>query len=936
MLKKLVLDLSGEDDELRWRAAIALARAGAPAVPCLIEALGHDNPAVQVAAAHAVRDMREPGAAVVPALVANLSRQGTWEAHQVGTPIEVRRTAMGALAQLGKPALEAVPALVAVLRDNELEGLDAPQRHLKTIFELRGTAAWVLHKLGPEAARRDREVIPALATALGDPERMVRLNAAAALGDMGAATKEAVPALLEALRHADQCTRIYAALALGTLGGEAAPYVPELLACHDSIRLDELSRERISETIHAVSGVRPRVEPEAAPPPATAKWPALDRTDFLLAVQPLQTQSQAFDQDQLTRAFLDARLANAFCFWPDHTWYNTPIPTADQMAHWGMAGIWYYFTEDIFNPKQQRDWGYASITDYNRSVIERILAMGEKLGNDRCYWSVGHEHMDSLHGWGINLDGDRSLPDFRTKKEGYEYYASWIRTSLHKRHWNIAYANWRPQKFHMGWDVRSPASWEFIDEHDIDTSPVTMMNGGVAPVLAHAAFDILPQIGMYWWECQVEGTSLQIGSAYTRGAARQYGKKWLLDASPWSIVHGDPRKDKNGNWKGGCTPATQLRTWIYGYLCGADIVFEEASAITHFFLSSEKHPVLTETGRAAREAARFCFELCPERGESYNPVGVLLEHEHGFEPRPHTNFRGDGAWGCMPKGENEWAIEKFWYLAYPDHSTVPDREDAAPEDKPGMEPRILTGGPFGDCFDVVTDHCPEAVLHRYPRLKTLGGIVVAGDLRQRLERYVQAGGQLLLNAAHLADETAGDSMTGLRFGDWVRDRTGSGVSCMVRKTQPTSAKVLQETADGHPLITENAVGDGKVYTVTARHNLGGEEIDAGSSWLVEVSDFLKEWVARVWPVRVATTSGGDPQVLLSRLPRGWLVALGNHDRRPWQGNVAIQLPGDGSVRITDIWSGQSKASAATDGTVEFAAQAESHAFAVYLVEERHP
>jgi hypothetical protein len=374
-----------------------------------------------------------------------------------------------------------------------------------------------------------------------------------------------------------------------------------------------------------------------------------------------------------------------------------------------------------------------------------------------------------------------------------------------------------------------------------------------------------------------------------------------------------------------------LRSWVYGYLCGAYVVFEESSSISHFFRTPEGGLALSETGRAARETARFCFELCPERGESYNPVGLLLEHEHGLEPRPHTNFRGSGPWGFMPMEGGDWEIEKFWTLAYPDHSTIPDRSRAPEEDRIGREPRILVGGTFGDCFDVLTDRCPEAALSRYPRLMTLGGIVVEGELLDRLKRYVRAGGEFLLNAAHLGEAAARDAMTGVAWGDWIEAQAGGDV-CVLRRAQPVSARVLEKTADGHPLITVNDFGQGKVYGVTARHNLTGSTVGQGSEWLPAVTAFLKGWIEPVWPVQVATGSGASPQTLLTRLPEGWLVALGNHAGGPWEGKVRLRAPGARSARVTEVWSGERREVAVEAGEVAFEARAPKYAFAVYRVE----
>jgi hypothetical protein len=951
-MEPLVAALRGQDDGARWRASIALGHLGKPAVPALVEALRDPDYKVRIAAANAIRDMGSKGAESVPILAENLSysqdRELGYGAKEpslyAGSPsMQVRWCAVAALGHIGPKALPAVPALLAMLRGEYESGLVGPkpgdvygQKHWRA-FELRGAAAWVLQKLGPAAAAQYPQVIPALAAALKEPARMVRLNAAAALRRMGPAAQGAVPALLEALKHEDQYTRIYAALAFTALGKQAAPYLPQLIQCHNTVHLDSLSRKHIRRAIFDISGEWPKVEPDSKPSLRGNEWAALDRRDFLLVVQPFGDSSLVIDPDKLIEAFVTARMANAMTCWPDHTWYNTPPPTADQMKQWGMAMVWYFFTEDIFNPKLERDWGFATLDEYNLALTERILEVGRVLGKRRCLWSVGHEQMDAVGQWANQPDGSTSPPVFGSKTEGYEFYRRWITTSLHKRHW-LEYGSTRPGKFYDGWNTAGKATWEFLADHKIDTSPVTMMSGGVSPVLAHASFDILPQIGAYWWECQIDGASLQIGSAYLRGASRQYGKQWLLDASPWSPVHGGPGWGfVDGKWSGGVTDAMQLRTWIYGYLAGASAVLEESSGGTHFRIEPYPHgpsdrPIMTSVGKTAQAAARFCFELCADRGQPYNPVAVLLEHAHGFEPRPHTNFRRAGAWGYMPMSEGEYEIEQFWYAAFPGHSSFPDPGKADPDDPCAIEPLILTESALGDCFDVLTDKCPLEVLRRYPRVITLGGIVVDKAVLAKLLAYVNAGGELVVNAAHLHDSVLTNPAFGCRFGNLVESEGfGDGAKFSLRVLEPNGARALLTDAAGRPVIVVNQLGKGRIYVVGARHNLSGTGASGKSRWLAPVTEFLKRWIEPVWAVRVTTREGAAPQVMLNKLAKGWLVTIGNHAGRHWKGTIALSLAGAGPVTVEEKWEQTTITSVRQAGVVSWKGEVPQYSFRVYRV-----
>jgi len=87
------------------------------------------------------------------------------------------------------------------------------------------------------------------------------------------------------------------------------------------------------------------------------------------------------------------RPGNAFSFWPDHTYGRIPWPTHEDMKRWGWASIWYFYTEDIYNPKLAEDWGYPNTASYSDAVVQFILDQGRALGKDRVFWSVGHENV---------------------------------------------------------------------------------------------------------------------------------------------------------------------------------------------------------------------------------------------------------------------------------------------------------------------------------------------------------------------------------------------------------------------------------------------------------------------------------------------------------------------------------------------------------------
>jgi len=162
--------------------------------------LGRAGSALYRGAARQLRDLCDRGDRSV--------RQLSFEESQdVGALIEMakrtctqsRLSAIWALSRIGPHAREAVPVLVGLLRDSEVEVAFAAQDALCEIGNWADQAAPVLVKL------------------LGDKRYMVRGMAAKLLGKSGPHAKPAIPALQRALEDESCYVRMYAERALRSL-----------------------------------------------------------------------------------------------------------------------------------------------------------------------------------------------------------------------------------------------------------------------------------------------------------------------------------------------------------------------------------------------------------------------------------------------------------------------------------------------------------------------------------------------------------------------------------------------------------------------------------------------------------------------------------------------------------------------------------------------
>ena len=242
-----------------------LSKAGAAAVPVLVDMLGEEDDDVRFKALLALSAMK-PGeaAAAVSALertminektafhsnlacwaIVKANEEGAVRAFigmlEPGRPTKSRRLAATALGALGRRARAAVAALRVALEGKDLRvrvgaahALWQIERQVDTKLLLTlaqgeepffGNPVW--NAIGPEA----QAAVPGLLQALQSPDETFRLSATIALGHLGQSirAKEAVWALAARLKDGSIAVRRGAACALGKMGPKAGEAVPALI-----------------------------------------------------------------------------------------------------------------------------------------------------------------------------------------------------------------------------------------------------------------------------------------------------------------------------------------------------------------------------------------------------------------------------------------------------------------------------------------------------------------------------------------------------------------------------------------------------------------------------------------------------------------------------------------------------------------------------------
>jgi HEAT repeat protein len=217
-IARLLGELKNKDPIRQDKAARDLAALGPRAVPALIEAIKSDTEGVVGRAARALGQIGPPARDAVPALIARLD-EDKGRSRDDGEVIE-------ALMRIAPRRPEAAPALCAILRE--------PPNNPCRIH-----AVVALGKMGAEA----KEAVPDLIKMLDEDPRKagpIRFHAATALGQIGSEAKRAVPALVKLLKDENAGPgRRTVAVALGEIGPPAKSAIEALKeARHEPVLRD--------------------------------------------------------------------------------------------------------------------------------------------------------------------------------------------------------------------------------------------------------------------------------------------------------------------------------------------------------------------------------------------------------------------------------------------------------------------------------------------------------------------------------------------------------------------------------------------------------------------------------------------------------------------------------------------------------------------------
>lgn len=376
--------------------------------------------------------------------------------------------------------------------------------------------------------------------------------------------------------------------------------------------------------------------------------------------------------------------------------------------------------------------------------------------------------------------------------------------------------------------------------------------------------------------------------AFERGAARQYGGRWINYASSnfgdaCNYFFQNPVVPRGaGGWfhskyaiTDGVSAVWYRKFYYLNYLGGASAIYWEQGLGNQWFKPGPgNHPVqFTPFGRATEDFMAFTDRL-PDRGEPYTPVAFLLNYGHGYEPVSYDCKQ----LSYFEEGPQDRELRELFNVAwYP--AVVDESRPIAPDHQ------SLASGTYGDIFDVLVDR-PNRLqaINDYPIVWVAGDAELGGQNARVLEEYVQRGGTLVVNI-NAAMGALPESLVGVRFTRGVPRLSstwtpagGAAMPCTPYRAIPIQVsqgtQVLATGEGGVPLITSSDRGQGRVILTTIPGMMGLDEVAHPA-----LAYLMNGLTQNLLPVEVLVNGKrpeGEIGYSLNRTKDGWLVTLVNN------------------------------------------------------------
>ncbi|MGV8092101.1 MAG: hypothetical protein AB2L24_09590 [Mangrovibacterium sp.] len=397
----------------------------------------------------------------------------------------------------------------------------------------------------------------------------------------------------------------------------------------------------------------------------------------------------------------------------------------------------------------------------------------------------------------------------------------------------------------------------------------------------------------------------QVYYSFIRGVGKQYGVPWFGNASVWNRwgaknYEGFTSMDGTmGKTKG--TSLSLLKRLMVNHImynCVA-VGFESG------FLDEKGN--LSPIGKIQQSMNQW-VQKYGNPGTMYTPVAVLCDFFSGWSfPRHLYTSHVFRVWGNLPYKEGDYLTDGLLAMLYPEY-----RDASYFHDETGF----ISSTPHGDIADCILSDAPLWLLKQYPVLVVGGELTGGHEIKDKLEEYVRAGGQLVITAGSLSNLPEGllgvrtgqkefslDQGTVVAFGDHtLTEESGFTIKEIVSSGDAT---ILASCPKG-PLAMEYRAGSGKMIVFASPFGVGSDPTHFVESKIDQRFDSpypLLKHVSRVMDqifsaTEIFTAGEGLSLITCSKNKNEYTVAISNNT---WQEKSFALTSNFGKIIFVDEW-----------------------------------
>lgn len=389
--------------------------------------------------------------------------------------------------------------------------------------------------------------------------------------------------------------------------------------------------------------------------------------------------------------------------------------------------------------------------------------------------------------------------------------------------------------------------------------------------------------------------------AFSRGAARQYGKPWRIYLAVWApgicgesvsnycdFLSQECRTYQTGGFSGydtgpcsGSSLSLQRRQLYNAYMSGTNMIRDENDY--SLYIANYDWRTIDKVDPLVKVTRDKPYHLSPageirkelydnivkkhDRGTAYTPVALIFDRYHGYIP----TYSKNKVLGILPFTEADYMMRAVEATLFP--LAIPRNAQSR------------ATSPYGNMFDVLTNNARLETLQAYRVLMLVGDVTLDKSFAERLMQYVENGGTLLINAKQIPEGTLPESFLGCKILKECREGqiAYSLLNGEVINEQKPFTYTRLKLNEAKPLILCTDV-DGKKESLVMTNKYGkGHVILTAPDYMMKpgrqdkMLAMFKHLMSHLSNELLPVEWDGHVEVLVNRNNESWVVTLINNE-----------------------------------------------------------